>query len=115
MDDILITTGGDMEEHQHIVCEVLEMFHQESFFLKLAKCNFKQTSIDYLGIWVEGGIIHIDPTKKKGLAQWTCVLSSVKEVWRVLGVSGYQWPFIPHFSHLAAPLTALLKKGKPFK
>jgi Reverse transcriptase (RNA-dependent DNA polymerase) len=50
MDDILIATGGDMEEHQHIVCEVLEMFHQESFFLKLAKCNFEQTSIDYLEI-----------------------------------------------------------------
>jgi hypothetical protein len=66
------------------------MFHQESFFLKLAKCNFEQTSIDYLGIWVEGGIICINPTKKKSLAQWTCTLSSVKEVCWVLGVLGYQ-------------------------
>jgi RNase H-like domain found in reverse transcriptase len=115
MDDVLIATGEDVEEHQRIVCEVLEMFCQESFFLKLAKCNFEQTSIDYLGIWVEGGVICIDPMKKKGLTQWTCVLSSVTEVQQVLGVLGYQQPFIPHFAHLAAPLTALLKKGKPFK
>jgi hypothetical protein len=50
MDDVLIATRENVEEHRRIVCEVLEMFRQESFFLKLAKCNFEQTSIDYLGI-----------------------------------------------------------------
>jgi Reverse transcriptase (RNA-dependent DNA polymerase) len=65
MDDVLIATGGGIEEHQRIVYEVLEMFYQESSFLKLAKCNFKQTSINYLGIWVEGGIICIIVYKNK--------------------------------------------------
>jgi Reverse transcriptase (RNA-dependent DNA polymerase)/RNase H-like domain found in reverse transcriptase len=115
MDDVLVATGGDVEEHRRIVREILEMFCQESFFLKLSKCKFEQTSIDYLGIHVEHGTIRIDPTKRKGLSQWPRTLSSVKEVRSTLGVLGYQRPFIPHFAHLAAPLTALLKKGQPFK
>jgi RNase H-like domain found in reverse transcriptase len=61
------------------------------------------------------GTIRIDPTKRKGLSQWPRTLSSVKEVRSTLGVLGYQRPFIPHFAHLAAPLTTLLKKGRPFK
>jgi hypothetical protein len=111
MDDVLIATGEDVEEHRRIVREILEMFRQESFFLKLSKCKFEQTSIDYLGIRVEQGTIRIDPTKRKGLSQWPRTLSLVKEVRSTLGVLGYQRPFIPHFAHLAAPLTALLKKG----
>jgi hypothetical protein len=46
------------------------MFRQESFFLKLSKCKFEQTSIDYLGICMEQGTIYINPTKRKGLSQW---------------------------------------------
>jgi hypothetical protein len=91
------------------------MFCQESFFLKLSKCKFEQTSINYLGICVEQGTIHIDPTKRKELSQWPRTLSSVKEVRSTLGVLGYQRPFIPHFAHLTVLLTTLLKKGQPFE
>jgi Reverse transcriptase (RNA-dependent DNA polymerase) len=41
MDNVLITTRGDVEEHRRIVREILEMFRQESFFLKLSKCKFE--------------------------------------------------------------------------
>jgi Reverse transcriptase (RNA-dependent DNA polymerase) len=115
MDDILVATGDDLERHQKIVQEILQMFQKESFFLKLSKCKFEQSSIDYLGIRVERGIICIDPTKKKGLTQWPRTLSTVKEVRSTLGVLGYQRPFIPHYANIAAPLTALLKKGQTFK
>jgi hypothetical protein len=53
--------------------------------------------------------------KRKGLTQWPRTLSTVKEVRSMLGVLGYQRPFIPHYAHIAAPLTALLKKGQTFK
>ena len=32
----------------------------------------------------------------------------------VLGVLGYQRPFIPHYADIARPLTALTKKNTPF-
>jgi RNase H-like domain found in reverse transcriptase/Reverse transcriptase (RNA-dependent DNA polymerase) len=115
MDNVLIATGDDLERHQKIVQETLQMFQEESFFLKLSKCKFEQSSIDYLGIHVERGIIRIDPTKRKGLTQWPRTLSTIKEVQSTLGVLGYQRPFIPHYAHITVPLTALLKKGQMFR
>ena len=115
MDDVLVATGDDLERHRKVVQEILQMFWEESFFLRLSKCKFEQSSIDYLGIRVERGIICIDPTKRKRLTQWPRTLSTVKEVRSTLGVLGYQRPFIPHYAHIAAPLTALLKKGQTFR
>jgi hypothetical protein len=39
---------------------------------------------------------------------------NLKELHKVLGVLGYQRPFIPNFTALAQPLTALLKKNTEF-
>jgi RNase H-like domain found in reverse transcriptase/Reverse transcriptase (RNA-dependent DNA polymerase) len=115
MDDILVTTMADLALHQQIVHEVLDVLENESFFLKLAKCKFEWKQIEYLGIVVEGGTVHIDPTKQNGLAAWPRTLSSVKQVQSTLGVLGYQQPFIPCFMHLARPLTQLLTKEKAFE
>jgi hypothetical protein len=57
MDDILIATGDDEQLHSEIVHAVLDMLEKEDFFLKLSKCLFHQTTIDYLGIRIEGGCI----------------------------------------------------------
>ena len=38
----------------------------------------------------------------------------MKEVRSVLGVLGYQQPFIPYYADIARPLTALTKKNTPF-
>jgi hypothetical protein len=59
--------------------------------------------------------ITIDPGKIKGLTDWPRTLKNVKEVWKVLGVLGYQCPFIPNFAHFARPLTSLLKKDTVFE
>ena len=39
---------------------------------------------------------------------------TVKEVQSVLGILGYQRPFIPHYADIARPLTTLTKKNSPF-
>jgi hypothetical protein len=43
MDDILIATPNDLSQHRQIVCEVLDVMRNESFFLKASKCEFKKT------------------------------------------------------------------------
>ena len=80
MEDILIATGDDIELHRRIVHEVLDLLAEESLFCKLSKCHFEQTSITYLGIVVEAGTIHIDPTKLNGLLAWLRKLTTVKQV-----------------------------------
>ena len=48
------------------------------------------------------------------LRKWPRELSTVKEVWSVLGVLGYQCPFIPHYADIAQSFTALTKQNHPF-
>ena len=80
MDDILVATPNNPQLHEEIVHQVLDLLERESFFLKPSKCQFEQKSIDYLGICVEKGTIHINPTKRNGLADWPWELRTVKQV-----------------------------------
>ena len=67
MNNILIATGDDELLHEEIVHVVLDILAEQDFFLKLSKCIFYQQSIDYLGIWIKGGCIKINPTRINGL------------------------------------------------
>jgi hypothetical protein len=69
----------------------------------------------YLGIIVECGTIHIDPTKVNGLLAWPRELKSVKQVHSTLGVYRYHWAFIPGYANIVRPLNNLLKKDVPFE
>jgi hypothetical protein len=71
--------------------------------------------MDFLGMRLNCDSITIDPGKIKGLTDWPRTLKNVKEVRKVLGVLGYQCPFIPNFAHFARPLTSLLKKDTVFE
>jgi hypothetical protein len=71
--------------------------------------------MDFLGMRLNRHGITIDLSKIKGLTDWLRELKNVKEIRKVLGVLGYQCPFIPNFAHFARPLTNLLKKDTPFK
>ena len=71
--------------------------------------------MDFLGIRLNCHGITIDLSKIKGLTDWPRELKNVKEICKVLGVLGYQHPFIPNFAHFARPLTNLLKKDTPFE
>ena len=114
IDDILIATTGNPSHHQRIVNDVLTLFAKESYFLRPAKCEFEQTRIEYLGLIVDGDTLTIDPKKADGLRNWPRELKTVKEVRSVLGVLGYQRPFIPNYANIAKPLTALTKKNQVF-
>ena len=68
IDNILIATRDNECLHSEIVHTILDMLEKKDFFLKLSKCLFHQTAINYLGIRIEGGHIWIDLTKINGLA-----------------------------------------------
>ena len=114
VDDVLIATKADTPTHRKIVNELLTLFAKESYFLRPSKCEFEKTRVTYLGLVVDGETLRIDPKKADGLHNWPRELKTVKEVRSVLGVLGYQRPFIPHYADLARPLTALTKKNHPF-
>ena len=118
MDDMCIGTGDTPEElakHQQIVHKLLNLFEKHSYYLKLSKCIFEAKEIEFLGFQVGYGVASIDQSKMDGLCNWPRTLSTVKEVQQVLGVLGYQRPFIQNFTEIARLLTRLIKKGIPFE
>jgi hypothetical protein len=118
MDDWWIATTSDAagrKRHEQIAHAFLDKMEECSYFLKPSKCIFKQESINILG-WIMGqGQVRIDPTKMKGLAEWPRELKNIHDVRQVLGLLGYQRPFIRGFSEIARPLTNLTKKEVKFE
>ena len=111
---MVVATKGDHQHHQQIVRELLQIFQENSYFLQPAKCEFEVSKIECLGLVVDGTTLSVDPKKADGLHNWPRTLSTIKEVQSILGVLGYQRPFIPHYADITRPLTALTKKNNPF-
>jgi hypothetical protein len=78
VDDVLVATDNNVEHHQQIVHEVLNLLTEESYFLRPAKCSFEQNHITYLGIIVEGNKLLPDPKKTGALKDWPRTLNTVK-------------------------------------
>ena len=115
---MVIRTGDspeELEKHWKIVCEVLELFQKHSYFLKLKKCVFETTEITFLGYKIGNRVAKVEETRMDGLHNWPQTLTCVKDMQQVLGVLGYQQPFIQGFAELAKPLTHLTKKGVLFE
>ena len=116
MDDCtIVTKEGELELHQQIIKEFFKILHKNNLFLQPQKCLIEVDQLDFLRIWLNCHGITINLAKIKGLTEWPRTLKNVKEVRKVLGVLGYQRPFILNFAHFAQPLTNLLKKDTTFK
>jgi hypothetical protein len=85
-----------------------------SYFLKLGKCEFEMTKTKFLGWLITTEGITTDPAKASGLANWPQNLYNLKELRWMLGILGYQHPFIQGYAALARLLTELTKKVVPF-
>jgi hypothetical protein len=118
MDDIGIGTNNTPERHalhKKIVHEFLHLLEQHSYYLKVSKCEFEWSIIEFLGFKVSEGTIKVDDSKCRGIANWPRELKSVKEVQQILGVLGYQRAFIQNYALITRPLHQLLRKDVPFE
>ena len=116
MDDCSVATRrGELDLHRQITREFFKILRENHLFLRPQKCLVEAEEMDFLGMRLNHHSITIDPSKIKGLTDWPRELKNVKEIHKVLGVLGYQRPFIPNFAHFARPLTNLLKKDTPFE
>ncbi len=73
LDDwIVATPGGDkgLALHHRIMHEFLNLMENLSYFLKLGKCEFEHTTIEFLGWLIICEGITVDPLKAAGLAEW---------------------------------------------
>jgi len=106
MDDMLIATDDNPTYHRKCVHHVLTKLTQFDLFLKPEKCVFEQKRIEFLGVILQHGTIHMDPTKTQGVADWPQP-TTVTDVRSFLGFTGFYRYFIPNYSKITKPLLLL--------
>ena len=107
-DDILVYSEDWQTHLQHLQL-VFEMLGRHKLYVKLSKCEFGATKVEYLGHIISQGGVFMDDKKLKCMAEWP-VPSSVKELRGFLGLTGYYRKFIRGYGLITRPLTDLLKK-----
>lgn len=111
VDDVVIFTDGDLEDHWERVTEVLQRLHIAGLKLDPKKCEFAKKEIKYLGFIVNvNGGIKANPQKIEAIASWEAP-KEIKGVRSFLGFANFYRAFIANFAHISAPLQVLTKKG----
>ncbi len=92
---------------------VLGRFRDAGLKLKPKKCKLFRSSVTFLGHVVSREGVSCDPDKVASITSWPVPLN-VSEVRSFLGIAQYYRRFVPGFSSVAAPLTALTKANVKF-
>lgn len=111
--DDLVIYSTDWAEHVSTLREVFTRLENASLTLNLAKCNFGQATITYLGREVGQGQVRPIEAKVSAIVEFPVPLSR-KELRRFLGMSGYYRNFCKNFSTVVSPLTSLVSPLRAF-
>ena len=86
MDNILIF--AKTQELERYTKMVLQRLQENNLYLKLKKCEFNKTTMEYLGLIIKEGQLLMDPVKLKGISDWP-VPTTVKQVRAFLGFGNF--------------------------
>ena len=112
LDDIIVYSK-DIDEHYKLLKELFTRLSQHNARLRLDKCQFAQSSIEFLGHLMNGSDVRPPDSKIKAIVGFPQPTNH-KEVERFHGLVNYVREYIPDFAQLSAPLTQLLRKSKKF-
>lgn len=112
LDDILIFSG-DRASHTAHVQVVLQRLKDNDLFCKPEKCEFFQSSVEYLGMVIGKGTVAMDPAKVEAVTSWPKP-EKLKDVQAFIGFANFYRCFVNGFSQLAQPLTRLMQKDTPW-
>jgi hypothetical protein len=82
-------------------------------YLRLEKCEFEKTKIEYLGFIISHNKVEMDPVKIAGVVDWP-MPSNKKKVQSFVGFVNFYRRFIPGFSHHVRALFDLTMKDVRF-
>src|SRR6201992_377447 len=114
IDDILIYTKGNREEHIEQVKKVLIKLQEAELFIKPEKCEFFVNKTTFLGFIISEDGIEMDPAKINAILDWETP-KNVRDVQCFLGFANFYQRFILKYLNLYQPLFNILRKDTPFK
>ncbi|KAL4172067.1 hypothetical protein KRP22_007241 [Phytophthora ramorum] len=109
LDDIVVYTRGGIERHIVELATVLERLSVAGLTLKLKKCMFATTSMEYLGHELSTQGVRPVERLVKSVSEFPRPNNPV-DVKRFVHLAGYYRKFIEAFGSIMAPMTRLLKK-----
>ena len=112
LDDIIVF-GKDFDETLVRLKAVFGRLKRANLRLKPSKCHFFQKEVRFLGHCVSQSGVRPDERKIQAVKDWPTP-RRLKDVRSFLGLASYYRRFIRSFSTVAAPMTALTEKNKPF-
>lgn len=109
LDHILIFSKTEVEHLDHIE-KIFSALSENQLTASAEKCCFFQTSVVFLGFAISTTGISMDPEKLSTIADWPYP-RNLSDLQHFLGFSNFYRRFIPNFSGIAGPLTALTGKA----
>ena len=106
MDDLGIHTKDNLELYHQWTCCVLTCLQEYGLSLQILKCSFDTPTMEYLGMIIGQGLIHMDPTKLSAIKDWHPPFS-VKGVCSCLSFANFYHKFIPNYSNIVTPIVLL--------
>ena len=113
LDDIIIVTET-FEEHVKWLEHVLTRINEAGLTINRDKSEFCQSEVTYLGIIVNRDGLRPDPAKVEPIISYP-VPRNLKQLRRFIGMTSWYRKFLPDFATAVDPLTALLRKSKPYE
>ena len=112
LDDIVVFSRT-LEEHHRQLEELLGRLRKCNISLNLSKCAFAMQEVDYLGYTLSAAGIKPQKRLTDAIRNYPTPTNK-KELKRFLGISNYYRDFIPMYSNVGAPLTALTSDKSVF-
>nr|XP_008191903.1 PREDICTED: uncharacterized protein LOC100141851 isoform X1 [Tribolium castaneum] len=112
IDDLLIPSK-DFETGLNNLRTVFQLLRQFGLTLKLSKCCFFGSQIEYLGHEISAEGIKPGETKIKAVTAFPKP-TDVHKLRQFLGLCGYFRKYVKDYATIASSLTSLLKKGSAF-
>lgn len=112
IDDLLIYSN-DLEEHRRIVRLVLERLLAAGMVVGLPKCLFEVSEVTFVGVKISGDGLSIHQEKLTPILEFSRPRTK-KQLRSFLGMTVQFRQFIPHYSAVVSPLTALTSPKADF-
>ena len=109
LDDILIVSKGSELEHEKLTTDVLMKLDKKNLSLKLSKCEFFKTEVNWLGHKLSEGGVTPKITKTEDILKLEHP-KSLKQLRSFLGSINHLSKFIPNAANLTDKLRPLLRE-----